>query len=63
MSEGGGAEQRFEVETPFGPVWLWGRDTGRPLVVVATGAFAESWVYDRLQLALPEVGAAEIPTS
>jgi len=58
MSEGGGAEQRFEVETPFGPVWLWGRDTGRPLVVVATGAFAESWVYDRLQLALPEVDVA-----
>lgn len=55
MTDPANVEQRFEVETPFGPVWLWGRDTGRPLVVVATGAFAESWVYDRLQLTLPAV--------
>lgn len=58
MTDPASTEQRFEVETPFGPVWLWGRDTGRPLVVVATGAFAEPWVYDRLQLALPEVDVA-----
>lgn len=51
-------EERFEVETPFGPVWLFGRNTGRPLVVVATGAFAEPWVFDRLQAALPEVDVA-----
>jgi hypothetical protein len=55
MTDAANIEQRFEVETPFGPVWLWGRDTGRPLVIVATGAFAESWVFDRLQLTLPAV--------
>lgn len=49
------AEQRFEVETPLGPVWFWGRDTGRPLLLVINGAFAEFWVFDRLQAELPDV--------
>lgn len=51
-------EERFEVETPFGPVWLLGRDTGKPLFVLATGLFAQPWVFDRLQIALPDVDVA-----
>ena len=54
MSEPVG-EQRFEVDTPLGPIWLWGRDTGRPLVLLINGAFAEAWVFDRLQGELPDV--------
>jgi hypothetical protein len=53
-------ETKFEVETAFGPVWMWGRDTGRPLVVVLTGAFAEFWVFDRLQLAMPDVDVVRL---
>ena len=49
------AEQRFEIDTPLGPVWLWGRDTGRPLMLIINGAFAEPWVLDRLQGRLPDV--------
>lgn len=47
-------EQRFEVETPLGPVWLWGRDTGKPLIVVLPGLGAQFWVYDKLQGDFPE---------
>jgi len=47
-------EQRFEIATPLGEVWLWGRDTGQPILLVVTGAFAEFEVYDRLQLAAPQ---------
>lgn len=47
-------EERFEVATPLGEIWMWGRDTGKPICVVITGAFAEFGVYDRLQLVLPQ---------
>ena len=47
-------EDRFEIATSLGEVWLWGRDTGKPVVLVITGAFAEFYVYDHLQLALPQ---------
>ena len=46
-------EDRFEIATPLGDVWMWGRDTGKPILLVVTGAFAEFGVYDRLQLVLP----------
>src|SRR5258706_3734997 len=47
-------EDRFEIATPLGDIWMWGRDTGKPVVLLITGAFAEFHVYDRLQLVLPE---------
>src|SRR5436309_7121331 len=46
-------EERFEIGTPLGEVWMWGRDTGKPVALVITGAFAEFHIYDRLQLVLP----------
>ena len=33
-------DEKVEVETPFGPIWLRGRDTGRPAVVLIHGAFS-----------------------
>jgi len=58
-------ESKFEVETPFGPVWMWGFDTGRPLLLVLSGAFAEPWVFDQLHTAIPgvDVVRAHHPTN
>ncbi len=42
-------ETRFEVETRRGPVWLWGRDTGRPLLLVLTGTANPANYLDRTQ--------------
>jgi len=36
------AEEKLEVETPFGPVWFWRRDTGQPVLLLITGTFAEA---------------------
>lgn len=44
---------RFEVETSLGPVWLWGRDTGRPILLVITGAFAAADLFWRMQAHFP----------
>lgn len=49
------SEEKFEVETPLGPLWFWGRDTGLPVVVLITGAFAEFDVLDGLSGALDGV--------
>lgn len=35
------AEEKLEVETPFGPVWFWRRDTGQPVLLLITGTLAE----------------------
>ncbi|MDZ4372184.1 MAG: hypothetical protein U1C74_12270 [Phenylobacterium sp.] len=31
--------ERLEIETRFGPVWLWGEDTGRPVILILNDAF------------------------
>lgn len=48
-------EAKFEVETRRGPVWLWGRDTGRPLLLVLTGTLNPADYLDRAQHLHPEV--------
>lgn len=48
-------EERIEVATAFGPVWFHGRDTGRPVMLLLTGAFAAADVLDHTQLFLPDV--------
>ncbi len=45
--------QRFE--TPLGPIELLGRDTGRPIQVVITGAFASSNTLELNQDRFPEL--------
>ena len=47
-------EERFEIATSLGEIWMWGRDTGKPIALVITGAFAEFDIYTRLQLVLPQ---------
>lgn len=50
-----------EVDTPFGKVWLHGVDTGRPVLLIIHGAFAEfeaigqvhSLLFDVFQVHLP----------
>lgn len=29
----------MKTETPLGPIWFWGRDTGRPVLLIITGVF------------------------
>lgn len=48
-------EDRFEVETPLGPVWFWGRDRGRPVLLLITGTFSEPHVLRGLRDVLPEI--------
>jgi pimeloyl-ACP methyl ester carboxylesterase len=43
----------LEIETPGGPVWLFGRDTGRPLLLIITGAFANIGTLEGAQEAFP----------
>lgn len=45
---------RHEVATDLGPVWLWGRDTGRPILLVISGAFAQENSFHRIQDFFPE---------
>jgi pimeloyl-ACP methyl ester carboxylesterase len=42
------ADERCEVETPFGPVWLFGAPTGRPTLLVLTGLFADAITMTKL---------------
>jgi len=48
-------EERVEVDTAFGPIWFHGRDTGRPVMLLLTGAFAAADVLDHTQAFLPDV--------
>lgn len=41
-------EAKLEVDTPLGPVWFWRRDTGRPVLLLITGTFANADVLDQL---------------
>lgn len=48
-------EARIEVSTSLGPIWFHGRDTGRPVMLLLTGAFANANVLDHAQPFLPDV--------
>ncbi|MEW5686180.1 MAG: alpha/beta hydrolase [Pseudomonadota bacterium] len=48
-------EDRIEVSTSHGQVWFHGRDTGRPVMLLLTGAFAEANVLDHAQPFLPDI--------
>lgn len=56
-------ETRIEVETPFGPVWFWTQDTGRPVVLFISGAFAPFDIAANLQdfVAGADVWRAHLP--
>jgi pimeloyl-ACP methyl ester carboxylesterase len=57
------AEEKIEVETPLGPIWFWRRDSGRPVLLVITGAFATFGVLEGLGPALEgvDVWRAHLP--
>lgn len=48
-------ETLCEVATPFGPVHMWGRDTGRPVLFAIAGAFAAPTYLHLLQTRFPEL--------
>jgi pimeloyl-ACP methyl ester carboxylesterase len=48
-------DERIEVETPLGPVWLFGRDQGRPVHLILSGAFAASDYLERAAHHFPGV--------
>jgi len=47
--------EAFRVETPLGPIELLGRDTGAPVQLVITGAFASSNTLELNQQRFPEL--------
>lgn len=49
------SEDRCEVETPFGPLWLWGRPRRRATLLVLTGLYADFDTMDRLAGLLPDL--------
>lgn len=57
------AEEKLEVETPFGPVWFWRRDTGLPVLMLITGTFADADTLDGLDEAMigVDVWRAHLP--
>jgi pimeloyl-ACP methyl ester carboxylesterase len=48
-------ESKIEIETAFGPVWLWGRATGRPVMLILTGSMANAGTLDQAQSFFPDV--------
>lgn len=44
-----------EVQTALGPVWLWGELTGKPVLLIITGAFAVENTLDHTARFFPEV--------
>lgn len=52
---------RLEIETPFGPIWLWGRDTGKPVLLVIHGAFAGREGFGPIPLTDVDVFEAHLP--
>jgi hypothetical protein len=65
MTDGGAdrGETKREIETPLGPVWLWGRDTGQPVLLLICGTFANFAVLDHLWKFTPgvDVWRAHLP--
>ncbi|WP_337185576.1 alpha/beta hydrolase [Phenylobacterium sp.] len=58
-----GRETRIEAQTPFGPVWFRARDTGRPVLLFVSGAFAPVDNVANLQDLIPgaDVWRAHLP--
>lgn len=54
MGKGWVVETRFEFETALGPVWFWGRDTGRPVLLMISGAFNDADYMCGLQSHFPD---------
>lgn len=52
--------ERFEVQTSLGPVWMLGRDTGRPILLVITGAFAAADLFWRMQDHFPHADVLRV---
>ncbi|HZZ70448.1 MAG TPA: alpha/beta hydrolase [Phenylobacterium sp.] len=48
-------ELRQTYQTPFGEVWLWGELTGRPVLLIVTGAFADPGTLDHTGGVFPAV--------
>lgn len=57
------AEEKLEVETPFGPVWFWTRDTGLPVLLLITGTFADADTLEGLDAVMlgVDVWRAHLP--
>lgn len=49
------SETRFEIDTPLGPVWFWGRDTGKPILLFIGGIVAPLEFGEPLHAQLPGV--------
>jgi hypothetical protein len=49
------AETRFEIDTELGSVWLHGRNTGKPILLVIAGLFAPSRYAGGAQAAFPHL--------
>lgn len=56
-------ETKREVETPFGPIWFWTRETGQPVLLLITGTFANADVlgqFDETMMGV-DVWRAHLP--
>jgi len=49
------SEPNLVVETALGPVWFYGRDTGRPILLLVHGPFSTLGALDQLQSVLSDV--------
>jgi len=49
------AVDKLEIETPLGPIWLWGQSRGLPTLLVVTGAFARATTMDHFQRVFPNL--------
>jgi pimeloyl-ACP methyl ester carboxylesterase len=47
--------EKLELQTALGPIWLWGRASGRPTLLIVTGAFADFGVMEHFAPLLPEL--------
>lgn len=46
---------RIEIDTPFGPIWLNGRATGRPILLLLNGLYANDRFAGIIRSTLPNV--------
>jgi pimeloyl-ACP methyl ester carboxylesterase len=45
---------KIEVQTALGPVWFFGQPTGRPILLIITGAYADATLLDHTQRSFPD---------
>jgi pimeloyl-ACP methyl ester carboxylesterase len=57
------AAMKIEVQTSLGPVWFFGQSTGRPILLIITGAYAGETLLDHTHTAFPghDVLRAHLP--